>query len=80
MPPEAGCPITDDTCVGAIFVVERMVTVWAAGWRGRALAVPLVVEIAYDLVLQAVYVKSLYDIATGRAAGWNHVPREAVVQ
>ena len=57
-----------------------MVTVWAAGWRGRALAVPLVVEIAYDLVLQAVYVKSLYDIATGRAAGWNHVPREAVVQ
>ena len=52
-----------------IFVVERVVTVWAAGWRGRALALPLVIEIAYDLVLQAVYVKSLFDIATGRAAG-----------
>ena len=25
---------------------------------------------------QAVYVKSLVDIATGRAAGWNYVPRE----
>jgi hypothetical protein len=33
-----------------------------------------VIEIEY----QAVYVKSLFDIATGRAAGWNYVPREAV--
>ena len=41
------------------------------------IAFPLVIEIAYDLVLQAVYVKSLFDIATGRAAGWNYVPREA---
>ncbi len=64
--------------IGLIFVVERVVTVWAAGWRGRAIALPLVIEIAYDLVLQAVYVRSLFDIATGRAAGWNYVPREAV--
>jgi hypothetical protein len=27
--------------------------------------------------LQAVFVKSLIDIATGRAAGWNEVPRVA---
>ena len=63
--------------IGLIFVVERVVTVWAAGWRGRAIALPLVIEIGYDVVLQAVYVKSLFDIATGRAAGWNYVPREA---
>jgi cellulose synthase/poly-beta-1,6-N-acetylglucosamine synthase-like glycosyltransferase len=64
--------------IGLIFVVERVVTVWAVGWRGRTIAFPLVIEIAYDLVLQAVYVKSLFDIATGRAAGWNYVPRTAV--
>jgi poly-beta-1,6-N-acetyl-D-glucosamine synthase len=64
--------------IGMIFVVERVVTVWAAGWRGRALAGPLVIELGYDLVMQAVYVKSLIDIATGRASGWNYVPREAV--
>ncbi len=64
--------------IGTIFVVERLVTVWAAGWRGRAIAAPLFIEIAYDLVLQAVYVKSLVDMATGRTAGWNYVPREAV--
>ena len=66
--------------IGLIFVVERVVTVWAAGWRGRAIALPLVIEIGYDLVLQAVYVKSLFDIATGRAAGWNYVPREAAAR
>ncbi len=62
--------------VGSIFVVERVITVWPAGWEARLLAFPLVIEIAYDLVLQAVYVKSLFDIATGRAAGWNYVPRQ----
>ena len=66
------------TVIGLIFVVERIVTIWPIGWRGRALAFPLVIELAYDLVLQAVYVKSLIDIATGRTAGWNYVPREAV--
>jgi cellulose synthase/poly-beta-1,6-N-acetylglucosamine synthase-like glycosyltransferase len=64
--------------VGTIFVVERVVTVWAGGWKARLLALPLVIELAYDVVLQAVYVKSLVDIATGRKAGWNYVPREAV--
>jgi cellulose synthase/poly-beta-1,6-N-acetylglucosamine synthase-like glycosyltransferase len=64
--------------IGCIFVVERVVTVWAAGWRARLIALPLVIEIGYDLVLQAVYVKSLFDIASGRQAGWNYVPREVV--
>ena len=39
-----------------------------------AIAAVLVIEIAYDLVLQAVYVKSLVDIATGRESGWNTSP------
>src|SRR3954452_3499958 len=66
--------------IGLIFVAERVVTVWAVGWRGRLVAFPLVIEIGYDLVLQAVYLKSLVDIAAGRTAGWNYVPREAVEQ
>jgi poly-beta-1,6-N-acetyl-D-glucosamine synthase len=66
--------------IGMIFVVERVVTVWKAGWRGRALAFPLVIELAYAIFLQVVFTKSLVEIATGRAAGWNYVPREAVKQ
>ena len=66
--------------VGMIFVIERLVTAWPVGWRGRLIAAPLVIEIGYDLVLQAVFLKSLFDIATGRAAGWNYVPRQVAVQ
>ena len=66
--------------IGLIFVAERVVTVWAVGRRGRLLALPLDIELGYDLVQQAVYVKSLVDIATGRSAGWNYVPRQAVTQ
>lgn len=62
--------------IGMIFVAERVVTVWAAGWRGRLLALPLLIELAYALFLQAVYVKALVDIATGRASGWNTVVRQ----
>ncbi len=64
--------------VGALFAVERVVTVWDGGWRARLLALPLVIEVAYDWVLQAVYVKSLADIALGRQRQWNHVRHEAV--
>ncbi len=63
--------------VGTIFVIERVVTAWEAGWRGRLLALPLLIEIAYDMVIQAVYVESLIEIASGRSAGWNYVPRQA---
>ena len=37
-----------------IFLVERLVTVWAVGWRGRALAAPLFIELGYALFLQVV--------------------------
>jgi len=66
--------------IGLIFVAERVVTVWEAGWRARLLAAPLMIELAYDLVLQANYVKSIFDIATGRKAGWNYVPRETALR
>ncbi|HVK35924.1 MAG TPA: glycosyltransferase family 2 protein, partial [Microlunatus sp.] len=68
------------TIIGCIFIVERIVTVVAQGWRGVLLAAPLVIEIGYDLLIQAVYVKSLIDIATGRKSGWNTVVREAAPQ
>ena len=61
--------------LGSIFVVEKVVTVWSGGWRARLLALPLVIEIGYDLFLQFVFAKSLFDIATGQKANWNHLQR-----
>ena len=66
------------TVIGLIFVAERMVTVWSVGWRGRLVALPLVIELVYAEFLMAVYLKSLFDIALGRSSGWNTVQREKV--
>ena len=64
--------------IGMIFVVERIVTSWAAGWRGRALAAPIFLELGYALFLQACFVFSFVQILLGRKAGWNYVPRPAL--
>jgi cellulose synthase/poly-beta-1,6-N-acetylglucosamine synthase-like glycosyltransferase len=66
------------TIVGVIFVVERLVTVWAAGWKARALAAPIFLELGYALFLQACFVASLAHVFTRREAGWNYVRREAL--
>jgi cellulose synthase/poly-beta-1,6-N-acetylglucosamine synthase-like glycosyltransferase len=57
--------------LGALFAVERTVTVWPGGWRARLLAAPLLIELVYAAVLQLVYVKSLVDIALRRSKTWN---------
>jgi cellulose synthase/poly-beta-1,6-N-acetylglucosamine synthase-like glycosyltransferase len=61
--------------VGVVFLFERLVTVWSTGHRGRLLAFPLVIELAYDIFLQAVFVRSLIDIAMRREAQWGTAAR-----
>ena len=39
--------------IGALFAVERTVTVWPGGWRARLLAAPLLIELVYAIVLAA---------------------------
>ena len=64
--------------IGLVFLVERLVTVWAVGTRGRLVAAPIFIELAYAVFLQCCFVVSIAQIATGRKAGWNYVPRPAV--
>jgi hypothetical protein len=56
--------------VGVVFLLERLVSVWAAGRRGRLLAFPMIIELVYDGFLQAVFVRSLVDMALRREAQW----------
>ncbi|MDQ2650418.1 MAG: glycosyltransferase family 2 protein [Actinomycetota bacterium] len=65
--------------VGAVFVVDRVVSVWQGGWRARALAALLVPELLYDLFLNVVYVKGVLDITFARQASWGHVVHDAQV-
>ncbi|MET8475415.1 glycosyltransferase family 2 protein [Streptomyces sp. NPDC006422] len=58
------------TAVGALFIVEKVVSVWRAGWRARLLAAVLVVELLYDLFQHAVYFRALIDLALRREERW----------
>ncbi|MHA7619282.1 glycosyltransferase family 2 protein [Cellulosimicrobium cellulans] len=59
--------------VGGVLVLERLVTVWRNGPRGRLLAVLVLPELLYDLFLQVAFVRACFLAATSRDAGWNHV-------
>ena len=63
------------TVVGAVFLAERVITAWGAGWRGRLLAFTLLPELLYDVFLQVVFIRCLFDIAVGRTASWGTVRR-----
>jgi cellulose synthase/poly-beta-1,6-N-acetylglucosamine synthase-like glycosyltransferase len=65
------------TMIALVFVIERTVSAWAAGWRGRLIALPIFIELTYSAVLQAVFIKALIDIATGRKNGWEAPAAEA---
>lgn len=59
--------------VGLIFVAERIVTVRARGPRAMSLAAVMVVEWGYDLFLQCVLLRSVWDLARRSEARWHHV-------
>jgi len=63
------------TAIGLVFWAERVITAWPGGWRARLLAAALLPELLYDVFLQAVFLNSLWGIATGRQAHWGHVER-----
>jgi cellulose synthase/poly-beta-1,6-N-acetylglucosamine synthase-like glycosyltransferase len=62
--------------IGGIFVLERLVTVRAAGPRGIAVALTVVLEFGYDLFQMAVYVVAAWNHLLGREARWHHVGEE----
>jgi biofilm PGA synthesis N-glycosyltransferase PgaC len=53
-----------------VFVTERVVTVRTRGWRQMLLAIPLVVEMVYDLYLQCVQAWALLQAASGSERRW----------
>lgn len=61
--------------VTSVFILERVIGAWRNGWKGRLLAALLIPEITYDIYLQAVFIKSLWDIARNRTAQWIYVER-----
>lgn len=61
------------TAVGFLFALERVVTAWSTGWKGRALAVLLLPELAYDLHLQWAFIRAVIAHLRGEQAAWHHL-------
>ena len=51
--------------LGLLFAIERVVTVWAGGWRARLLAVALIPELVFASFLNVGYLKGVMDILFG---------------
>lgn len=64
--------------VTAAFSLERGLTAWDTGWRGRIIAFSLVPEILYSLFLQACFVRGLAGMMASHDMAWGHLtPAEA---
>lgn len=58
------------------FSLERGVSAWETGWKGRVLAFSLIPEIGYSLFLQACFIRSLIAMMASEPATWGHLPPE----
>jgi cellulose synthase/poly-beta-1,6-N-acetylglucosamine synthase-like glycosyltransferase len=56
--------------VTAIFIVERVVTVYKRGWKMSFLAALLIFEMPFDIFLQAVHLKAYWQVFTGSERSW----------
>lgn len=57
--------------ISLLFLTERVVTVWRVGtWRGRLLTLAVLPEIAYDLFLQATFVRAGIHVVRRTEAHW----------
>lgn len=56
-------------CIGAIFLIERVISV--DGWKERFFAALLVPELVYAIILQWSYVKALWSFVTNKQIVWH---------
>jgi cellulose synthase/poly-beta-1,6-N-acetylglucosamine synthase-like glycosyltransferase len=60
------------------FSLERGLSAWDTGWRGRMIAFALVPEIVYSLLLQASFIRGLAGMMGSHEMAWGHLtPAEA---
>jgi len=59
--------------IGAIFIFERVWTVRKGGRSAILIALAVVIELAFDIYLQLIFLKVLFDTAAKRRSSWGHV-------
>lgn len=59
--------------IGAVFVAERVYTVWPKGWKARGFAFLVIPELLFALWLQLSYLSALRRYAFVGEGTWHHV-------
>lgn len=60
--------------IGLIFVAERVITVWQVGWKARLIALLIVPELVYTMILQFSLMAAWANFLRGKQGVWDHVP------
>lgn len=68
------------TVVAVAFSIERGVTVWKVGWRGRLIAFSLVPEVVYSLFLQVCFIRGLIGMMVSEEMSWGHLSSEQAAE
>lgn len=67
-------------CVGAIFQIERVVSAWRAGWRGRIAAVTLFGDMIYDIFIGLVYTWVIVQVMLRTKLVWGNPTIDMIQQ
>ncbi|WP_368833790.1 glycosyltransferase family 2 protein [Kocuria arenosa] len=59
--------------IGVVFAVERVVTIWSAGWRARLTAALVLPELVFALILQSAFVAAFHQHLTRQTGSWHHL-------
>jgi cellulose synthase/poly-beta-1,6-N-acetylglucosamine synthase-like glycosyltransferase len=66
--------------IGGAFYIERVVSSWRAGRMGRAIAATMVIDVAFDLFIGAVYIYCLVHSMTKQRLVWGDRTIDLVVE
>lgn len=59
--------------IGAVFALERVITVWDQPWRRRLFAALVIPELIYALILQSAYIGAVWQKLNSSTGEWAHL-------
>nr|WP_274617525.1 glycosyltransferase family 2 protein [Nesterenkonia sp. AY15] len=59
--------------IGAVFALERVITVWDQPWRRRLFAAMVIPELIYALILQSAYIGAVWQKLNSSSGDWAHL-------
>lgn len=57
--------------LGAVFLVERVATVWGTGWKGRVIAFFMLPELVYSAMLQVAFLRGILAHIRNNTPEWH---------